>query len=104
MQGSELKEARKALGMTQADMAAALGMTSVFIGMMERGERPIELRTVLAVRHLALIGYIARARAELNDWIDKFTSLKGAGCDEVRFALVQLEQLAQMEAIAGGEG
>ena len=36
---------RKALGMTQADMAAALGMTSVFIGMMERGERPIEPRT-----------------------------------------------------------
>lgn len=52
MQPIELKGARQELGMTQHELAEALGLTPQFIGMMERGEKPIELRTVLAVRQI----------------------------------------------------
>lgn len=54
MQGSELKAIREGLGMGQRAFAEAIGMTQTFIGMMERGERPIERRTELAARYLAL--------------------------------------------------
>lgn len=56
MQGEELKALRKRIGMTQAEFAAALGLTGTFIGMMERGEKAIEKRTELAacwIAHLA---------------------------------------------------
>lgn len=52
MQPNDLKAARKAMGLTQADLAGLLGLTPQFIGMMERGEKAIEPRTVLAVRYL----------------------------------------------------
>lgn len=52
MQGEELRERRKAMRLTQADLAAALSLTQTFIGMMERGEKPIEIRTALAVKYL----------------------------------------------------
>lgn len=54
MQGSQLREARKRLGWTQGRMAAELDMSATFIGLMERGDRPIERRTELAVRALEL--------------------------------------------------
>ncbi|MAN12845.1 MAG: hypothetical protein CMN72_02255 [Sphingomonas sp.] len=54
MQGSEFRAARKRLGWTQARMAAELDMSPTFIGLMERGERPIERRTALAVRALEI--------------------------------------------------
>lgn len=53
MQADELKAIRKAMGMTQGAFAAALGLTGTFIGLMERGERPIERRTAFAARYLA---------------------------------------------------
>ena len=52
MQGGELKEIRKGLGWTQGRMAEALGMTTTFIGLMERGDKAIEKRTELAVRYV----------------------------------------------------
>ena len=52
MQGEELKAARKALSLTQGAFADALGLTATFVGLMERGEKPIERRTELAVRYL----------------------------------------------------
>jgi transcriptional regulator with XRE-family HTH domain len=54
MQGDELRAMRKALGMTQAAMGDALGVSGVYVGMMERGEYAIERRTELAVRYLML--------------------------------------------------
>jgi len=39
--------------MTQGQMAEALGLTGTFVGMMERGDKPIEKRTALAVQQLA---------------------------------------------------
>jgi DNA-binding XRE family transcriptional regulator len=53
MQGSDLREIRKRLAMTQAELAAALDLSPQFIGMMERGEKPIEKRTELAVLYIA---------------------------------------------------
>jgi len=54
MQGSDLKGIRKTLGMSQAEFGDALGLTSKFVGMMERGDAAIEKRTELAARYLAL--------------------------------------------------
>ena len=54
MQGGELKAIREALGWGQRKFAEEIGMTQTFIGLMERGERPIERRTELAARYLAL--------------------------------------------------
>ena len=52
MQSGELKAIRKELGLTQDEMGAALGLTKTFIGMMERGDKPIERRTALAALYL----------------------------------------------------
>jgi transcriptional regulator with XRE-family HTH domain len=56
MQGSELKAIREGLGWGQRRFAEELGMSQTWIGQMERGEKPIERRTELAARYLALIG------------------------------------------------
>ena len=50
--GVKLKQARHKLNLTQHGLADALGMSRVMVGLMERGERPIERRTWLAVQHL----------------------------------------------------
>jgi DNA-binding XRE family transcriptional regulator len=52
MQGSELKACRERMSLTQGQLADELGLSPQFIGMMERGEKPIEVRTELAVRFL----------------------------------------------------
>ena len=52
MQGDELKAIRIALGFTQRQMADAFDMSSTFIGLMERGERPIDRRTALSALYL----------------------------------------------------
>ena len=53
MQPDELKGIRKSLGLSQARMGDALGLTGQFIGFMENGKAGIERRTALAVRYLA---------------------------------------------------
>lgn len=52
MQGHELKAIRKSMDLRQAALADALGLTPQFVGMMERGEKPIEPRTALSVLYL----------------------------------------------------
>lgn len=52
MQGDELKSIRKGLGWTQGQMADALALSGTFIGLMERGEKPVERRTWLAALYL----------------------------------------------------
>ncbi|MFQ3894628.1 helix-turn-helix transcriptional regulator [Sphingobium sp. R-7] len=49
MQADELKAARKVMGLSQEQMAEAIGLSRVLIGQMERGQAPIEKRTALAV-------------------------------------------------------
>jgi transcriptional regulator with XRE-family HTH domain len=50
MQGSELREVRQKLGLTQEQLAAALDMTPTYIGLMERGVKAIEVRTSWLIR------------------------------------------------------
>ena len=52
MQPDELKAIRKGAGMTQHQLAEAIGLSHGYIGEMERGEKPIEKRTALAVIHV----------------------------------------------------
>ena len=52
MTGDELKAIRMSAEVTQGAFAAGLGLTPQFVGMMERGERPIDRRTELAAIYL----------------------------------------------------
>jgi len=52
MQGQELRNVRRQLGWTQAQLAGALGLTETYVGLMERGVHAIEKRTELATLHL----------------------------------------------------
>lgn len=52
MEPSDLRARRKRLGMTQTQMARALGLSRDFIGQMERGVAPIAPRTALAIAQL----------------------------------------------------
>ncbi|MDE1914728.1 MAG: helix-turn-helix domain-containing protein [Sphingomonadales bacterium] len=93
MQGSELRVARKALGLTQADLAEALGLSSAFVGMMERDEKAIEKRTEMAVRYLDLRASIERSMAEINGMIGRGNHT-GGEVGELRAVLGSLEGLA----------
>jgi transcriptional regulator with XRE-family HTH domain len=50
MIGAELKSIRKNLGLTQIEMAGQIGVTPSFLGLMERGVKPISARTIAAAR------------------------------------------------------
>jgi predicted transcriptional regulator len=52
MQPDDLRAKRKLMELTQGDLAASLGLTTTFIGLMERGTKKIERRTELAVLYL----------------------------------------------------
>ncbi|WP_374650361.1 helix-turn-helix domain-containing protein [Rhizorhabdus sp.] len=51
-QPNELKRVRKALGLSQAEMAARLGISQGYIGELERGEKAMEHRVSLQINHL----------------------------------------------------
>ncbi|HEX7856077.1 MAG TPA: helix-turn-helix transcriptional regulator [Sphingobium sp.] len=67
MQGAELREIRSEMGWTLHDMALVLGMSGNFISMMERGERPIERRTALAVRYIKNINDTLAEGVTINE-------------------------------------
>jgi len=52
MQPEELKALRMEAGLSQVELAGLIGMSRVTVGLMERGEAPIEKRTELAVRYV----------------------------------------------------
>jgi transcriptional regulator with XRE-family HTH domain len=52
MTSEQLKEARQQLGFSQQALGDQIGMTRVMVGLMERGDKQIELRTELAVECL----------------------------------------------------
>ncbi|TIT67482.1 MAG: helix-turn-helix transcriptional regulator [Mesorhizobium sp.] len=56
MTGEEMKELRQRVGLSQAELAAAIGMSRESIGRMERGHDILEKRTELAVRYVVKIG------------------------------------------------
>jgi DNA-binding XRE family transcriptional regulator len=54
MTGTELRRARERLGMTQKELADALGMWRHSVARMERSESPVMKHTELAVKYLLL--------------------------------------------------
>ena len=52
MTGQEMRAIRADLGWTLSQLAHALDMSETYVGQMERGQRPIERRTNLAVRYI----------------------------------------------------
>ena len=51
MQAAELKQLLKASGLTQEELGARVGLSRVTIGLMARGQTPIERRSALAIRY-----------------------------------------------------
>jgi len=70
VQGHELRAQRKGAGLTQGELAAAVGLTLGFIGEMERGEKAIERRTELAIRYVLEHGV---------DWVEEMLAAAPAG-------------------------
>lgn len=71
MNPAELKAMRQSAGLTQVELAEAVGVTRVYVGMMERGVAHIERRMELAVRHVIAstpVGEIPRLRQAMADW------------------------------------
>ena len=52
MTGKELREIRKSLGYTQAELAKLIGLSRDYIGLLERGDGEIVNRTVMAIKAL----------------------------------------------------
>lgn len=72
MTGEELRAKRKALGLSQADMAARLGLSRDYVGQMERGVADVKPRTGLAAERL--MEDLDRLRAETGAQSVKLTT------------------------------
>jgi DNA-binding XRE family transcriptional regulator len=55
MTAEQLRQARRRLGMTQLELAEAIGMRKNSIAMIERGLRPVMKTTELSVRYLLVM-------------------------------------------------
>lgn len=68
MTGEEMKALRQRTGLSQAALAAAMGMSRESIGRMERSGEPVERRTELALRYIALKGLpVQRTLGDVHD-------------------------------------
>jgi len=54
MNGADIRRARKRLNMTQAELAAVLGIQRNSVARMEIGNRPVMRTTELAIKYLLL--------------------------------------------------
>jgi transcriptional regulator with XRE-family HTH domain len=55
MTGKDIRRIRKAMGLTQSQLADRLGITSTSVARMERGEQKIMRVTTLAVKYLQVV-------------------------------------------------
>jgi transcriptional regulator with XRE-family HTH domain len=101
MQGDELRRLRKASGLTQAQFGEAIGVTGQYLGLLERGDRPIEDRVARAAYHAAEpIGHYAdlpippalgeRANALLDEFAKLFDGETSAVSGVVRLRTGEL--------------
>lgn len=76
MQPDELKTIRKHLGLTQRELADALGMSLDSISRMERAVAgyPIEQRTALAVKYLQIQALVASGSIRFHSQGDDMTA------------------------------
>ena len=75
MTGLELKNLRRRAKLSQAKLAAAIGMSRESIGRMERSQEAVEKRTELAVRYIAEFGVpadesLARVHSDVAHVLD----------------------------------
>lgn len=66
MDGTILKELRKSIKMTQAELGQALDLTPSYIGEMERGAKVIDRRTELSILYLTGSQFLPRLITEVN--------------------------------------
>ncbi|WP_413716158.1 helix-turn-helix domain-containing protein [Sphingobium sp. B2D3B] len=66
----ELRAVRRNLEWTAKRMAEELGMSETYVGQMERGQKPIETRTAVAARSLALAPVVMVPRMKLGKQTD----------------------------------
>lgn len=76
MQPDELKAIRKAAGMSQGELAEAIGMSLDSVSRMERGMPgyPIERRTALAVRYVQMQALVASGKVRFHAGADDTTA------------------------------
>ncbi len=55
MTGKDIRRIRRAMGLTQSQLAKRLGITSTSVARMERGEQKIMQVTTLAVKYLDVV-------------------------------------------------
>lgn len=73
MQGTDIAAIRDRLDLTQAELAERVGLSRVFISNMENGKKPVDPRTALALRCLAIeadlgnLGALLREVSALGD-------------------------------------
>lgn len=60
--GSQIRAARKAQGLTQAELAAIAGVGTRFVSELERGKETARLGLALEIAQLAGVDLIARPR------------------------------------------
>lgn len=76
MTGHELKDLRLRTQLSQAQLAAAIGMSRETIGRIERSQDPVEKRTELAVRYIVEVGFpadrpLAQVHRHVADLLDE---------------------------------
>lgn len=67
--GARLRRLRRDLGRTQADFAAALGVSASYLNLMERNQRPVTARVLLALAEafdVDVKGFAAESDRQLN--------------------------------------
>jgi transcriptional regulator with XRE-family HTH domain len=65
MTGPQMAAKRRQRGLTQAEVASAIGVSRSYLALMETGHRPVSRRTELAFLHL--MGRDPPARTTLPD-------------------------------------
>lgn len=103
MKGNDVRNLRRQANMSQAEFAAAIGLSRETIGRMERGSEDIDRRTELAMRYVAEIGLseprgLREIHQTVADILDE-AALQGRGTtDSTR----QLRRIASEWVSAGG--
>lgn len=73
MTGDELRSIRLALGLTQSELGERIGVSRTFLGLMERGQKPVGKRTALAVQS-AKPGAAVHASSEADPLLRRLES------------------------------
>jgi transcriptional regulator with XRE-family HTH domain len=103
MRGSQLKELRKASGLTQAHVAQLLGLTAAYIGELEREEKRIDPRLAGRIKaHIPARIDVGYSRA-LSGWTVTLVTPNPAGATPGRAHEVMGRYEGKEEALAVAE-